>query len=121
ASSGWLESRRWVRPRPWQRDVIGSELLVAGTPPPPGLEAPGLIAAVESRLGLERSTFRRADVVVALAALCPAGAPAGAAYEWAESFCARSHQAGAPSRARWSTASARRNDDRLVSELLDRQ
>ena len=75
----------------------------------------GLEQAVTARLASQRSTFRTADVLVALAACTPAGFPAAAAMRWAERYCDAAHPVPGPSgRARrWTTPMALDCDERL--------
>lgn len=75
--------------------------------------------AVTARLGAIRSDFRRADVIVALAACHPGGATVGQVDEFVERICASARAVPSPTTAaRWSTAAAARLDDQL-ERLLD--
>lgn len=75
---------------------------------------------VETSLAVKRSDFRRADVVVALAATHPGGASVDAATAWVESFCATSLPVrSTTSRPRWSTSLAMQADRRLVEMLRE--
>lgn len=77
-------------------------------------------ARVTSRLAMRRSDFRRADVVVALSASLPGGCRPDAAMAWVEQFCAGSQRLPSPtSGSRWTSALARRADDRLLGLLGD--
>ena len=70
--------------------------------------------AVTARLGAARSDFRRADVIVALAACHPGGATVAQADEFVDRVCASARAVPSPtSTARWSTAAAARLDDQL--------
>lgn len=128
ASLGRYEGRAAAIPQPWQ-----ARAEAAGYSPDAaaqsagrartrevgrgvGLDGSHLAAAVESRLAAERSVFRLADVLVALAACWPAGAPAREAQAWAERFCDRCVSVRSPSRGpRWTTDLAARADLRLVA------
>jgi conjugative relaxase-like TrwC/TraI family protein len=79
------------------------------------LERRGLEQAVSARLASQRSTFRTADVLVALAACTPGGFPAADAMRWAERYCDAAHPVpGPPGRARrWTTPMALDGDERL--------
>jgi hypothetical protein len=83
-----------------------------------GWDGSRLVAAVETRLAAERSVFRRADVLEALAACRPEGASARDAQAWAERFCDRCIRVTSPSPSRaprWTTDRAVRADLRLVA------
>jgi conjugative relaxase-like TrwC/TraI family protein len=129
ASLGQFRSRELARPQPWRENLSRSGFrpeapIPRRGPDPPGavLEAPRgpgsdsrLASLVEARLLSERSTFRRADVLVALAASCAVGLPAPAAEMWAEEFLRRSPPATSTSgRPRWTTGLAAQADQRLV-------
>jgi conjugative relaxase-like TrwC/TraI family protein len=74
--------------------------------------------AVETNLAVKRSDFRRADVLVALAATHPGGASVDAATAWVDAFCAASLPVtSTTSRPRWSTSLALQADRRLVEML----
>jgi conjugative relaxase-like TrwC/TraI family protein len=92
---------------------------------PPGQVA-GLEAAVAARLAAQRSTFRTADVLVALAACTPDGMGAVAAERWVGRFCASAQpQRRQPGQApRWTTRAAQAADDRLwacAQRVVDRR
>jgi hypothetical protein len=76
---------------------------------------PGLDKAVAARLAAKGSTFRTADVLVALAACTPGGVAVDAAERWVARFCAAAHPvATGPGRApRWTTPLALAADERL--------
>jgi conjugative relaxase-like TrwC/TraI family protein len=127
-SLGRYEGRASAIPQPWQAraEAAGYGLDAAARSagrtrtqevgPGSGLDGSRLVAAVETRLAAERSVFRLADVLVALAACCPAGAPAREAQAWAERFCDRCVSVRSPSRGqRWTTDLAARADHRLLA------
>lgn len=78
--------------------------------------------AVEIRLSAQRSDFRFEDVVVALAATCPDGAPVTEAVSWAEDFAAACSPVRSPTAGRrWATAPALRADRDLAEALRARE
>jgi hypothetical protein len=80
---------------------------------------PDLERAVTAWLTNQRSSFRRADVLVALAACTPRGLSARQAGDWVEQFCHASLPAQLASHAfgRWTTAPALAADRRLVAQV----
>jgi hypothetical protein len=80
----------------------------------PSLE-PGVAEAVTVRLAARRSSFRGADVLVALATCTPGGMEATAAEHWVTHFCAAAKPAaGQPGPTpRWTTEVAQAADERL--------
>ncbi len=129
ASLGPIRSRELARPQPWRTNLSRSGFRPEGPMPRPGpdpagsrLESPfeagfdsRLATLVEARLLSERSAFRRADVLVALAACCSAGLPAQVAEQWADQFLRQCPPAvSASGRLRWTTALAADADQRLV-------
>ncbi len=129
ASMGRSRSRQLARPRPWQRSTAragfrAEEAIPRPTPDPAdrspagsaGLASdPRLPTLVEHRLISARSTFRGTDVLVALAACCPAGMPARAAEAWVDRFLGGCQAAASTSRRpRWTTGLASDADARLV-------
>jgi conjugative relaxase-like TrwC/TraI family protein len=133
ASMGRTRSRQLARPRPWHRSAARAGFRAEeATPGPitdPADRSPGptggrstgdqsdprLAELVEHRLVSDRSTFRSADVLVALAASCPDGMPVPAAEAWVNHFLGRC-QAVTPvsGRPRWTTGLASDADTRLV-------
>jgi conjugative relaxase-like TrwC/TraI family protein len=78
---------------------------------------PELERAVTLWLANARSSFRRDDVLVALAACAPGGLAGREAAAWAERFCqaaASPVETGPTASPRWTTAMARAADRRLV-------
>ena len=130
ATHGRFEARRRAVAVPWRERAAGAgftgrvpaaiEGEPAARPPAAGdpLADAGLERAVTARLGAARSDFRRADVVVALAACHPGGATVEAVDGFVDRICASSRPVASPTRgARWSTPGAARLDDRLVRLL----
>jgi hypothetical protein len=78
--------------------------------------APGLAEAVRARLASQRSCFRQADVLVALAACAPSGLAASAAERWVDRFCADAQAVSGPPgwAPRWTTDKALAADRRLA-------
>lgn len=124
---GRFDARRRAQPSRWRERAAAAGIdrvqIRPADSPSPG--APAQLAgetlerAVTSRLSGRRSDFRRADVIVAVAACHPGGAPAAAVDEWVDRFCRASHPVRSPTRRpRWTTGPARRADDELQS-LLD--
>ncbi len=129
-SMGRYQGRRLASTPPWRRDTAAAgygpgEAALSGRQAYAReagrdlrLDGARLVAAVETRLAAERSVFRRAHVLEALAACCPEGASAPDAQAWAERFCdgcirvASTSQSRAP---RWTTELAVRADLRLVA------
>lgn len=135
-AGGGAPATRSATPRaPWQsaaRDAgLGAEVAarLVGRAPPAGAGVRGqpdgegpagrgaLTRSVTSRLAASRSTFRRSDVMVALAACSAAGLTAAAAEEWTDRFCAGAVPVEAPPGAapRWTTARALAADSRLAA------
>jgi conjugative relaxase-like TrwC/TraI family protein len=127
AAMGRARSRELATPRPWQIGVAragfrADEAAHGRTSDAAGRSAggdprigPRLPALVERRLASERSTFRSTDVLVALAACCPDGMPAGGAEAWVRRFlggCRAVLSASGPPR--WTTGLASDADNRLV-------
>lgn len=123
----------WV-PLPLARsrpaESIRDSLLSAGHPDSRSLTAPAgsgarlddehLRRAVETNLAVKRSDFRRADVIVALAATHPGGASVDTATAWVDGFCGASLPVkSTTSRPRWSTSLALKADRRLVEMLQE--
>jgi conjugative relaxase-like TrwC/TraI family protein len=145
AGLGRFEARRQAQPTDWRPPVAtgragidtprgrrpetggqaGIDTPGAGPPPPPGRLDPGpgsdLERRVAGRLTLRRSDFRRADVLVALAASHPGGMDPARAESWVDRFCEGCLPvASATSGRRWSTAAARQIDQRLFEALAAR-
>lgn len=131
ASVGRFSARRQAQPQPWPDRVRAAGLVPGPGPdgdltPPPGRRAleddPGLTLRVTSRLAARRSDFRQADVIAALAATHAGGATPQEVLGWVDQFCRQSRQvASRTSGPRWTTALARRADDRLVDLLTRHQ
>jgi len=85
-----------------------------------GVDQPDRVRLVTGRLAAQRSSFRRSDVLVALAACAPEGLPAGAAAEWAGRFCATALpvEVAPGSAPRWTTPAARAADQALIDRVL---
>jgi conjugative relaxase-like TrwC/TraI family protein len=126
AAAGRYAARRTAVPADWRARLSAAGLAPprfptaagAGGAAPDDLADPSVRRAVEVRLSARRSDFRMEDVITALCASCPAGAPVGEAVRWAEEFCAASPPVPSPTAGRrWATASALRNDSELLAEL----
>src|SRR5438270_3259899 len=121
AALGRFDARRMPMEPPRREREAGTGAEVTPAPGPassPGLHDPALERAVALRLAARRSDFRRADVVVTLAATFAGGAGVADAVDWADGFCRRSLPTPSPTAAaRWVTAAARRVDDELLRVL----
>lgn len=123
AGIGRFEARRRAVATPWEERARSAGLrTLAGTPRAPSngrVPADASLArAVATRLATQRSDFRRADVVVALAASWPGGAPPAEVSRWVDSFLEASEEVPSPTAGRrWTTELARRSDAELVREL----
>ena len=128
AALGRARSRQLASPRPWQVGVAPTGLHGAlPGPGPSATPAPGprpvrpggtdrdLSRLVTGRLLAERSTFRRGDVLTALAACSPDGMTAEAALGWADRFLADCQLVPPVNgRPRWTTGVAADADARLT-------
>jgi conjugative relaxase-like TrwC/TraI family protein len=144
AGLGRFEARRQAQPTGWRPPVgragldppggrrpeadaqAGVDAAGVGPPSPSlGRLDPGPGSDLERRvaglLTLRRSDFRRADVLVALAACHPGGMDPVRAESWVDRFCEGCLPvASATSGRRWSTAAARQIDQRLFEALAAR-
>ncbi|MBV9660493.1 MAG: relaxase domain-containing protein [Acidimicrobiales bacterium] len=120
---GRFEARRRAVPQEWRERAVAAGFdptaAVQGRPAAgPSLFDPAVTRTVTTRLAVRRSDFRRADVVVALAACWPSGAPPDHVLEWVDRFCARNEEVPSPTAGRrWTTDLARRADQALVRDL----
>ena len=133
AAVGRFPARRQASPQAWreraeqagydwrtapQTGGLSSRPAAAGR----DLEDRDLASRVTTRLAMRRSDFRESDVIVAMAATMQHGCRPEQAAGWAERFCAAAHPVASPtSGRRWTSALARRADDRLVAVLEEMQ
>ena len=128
AALGRFEARRRAVAVPWRDRAADAGFSPARPPVAGGTRAAArdslsdapLERAVTARLGAARSDFRRADVIVALAACHAGGAPPEAVDRFVDRVCGTAQSVPSLTRGpRWSTVAAARLDHQLEQLLTE--